>query len=216
MLRARSEGRGRKPREQGMGARDATAGSSLSSEATTGLLEAILGRDNMMAALRRVVTNKGAPGVDGMPVERLADHLKAQWRYIREDLLASSYRPAAVRGVEIPKPGGGTRGLGIPTALDHLIQQAMHQVLTPLFDPGFSEASYGFRPGRSAHDAVLAARAASIWDHLYLMLQDREGRDASPQAAIIDRQTMNSAGGPKPMLTKPPGGRPPQSQDRRL
>lgn len=159
MPRARSEGRGRKPREQGMGARDATAGSSLSPEAATGLMEAILGRDNMMAALRRVVANKGAPGVDGMPVERLAAHLKAQWRSIRDDLLAGRYRPAAVRGVEIPKPGGGTRGLGIPTALDRLIQQAMHQVLTPLFDPGFSEASYGFRPGRSAHDAVLAARA---------------------------------------------------------
>lgn len=123
------------------------------------LLEAILSRDNMMAALRRVVANKGAPGIDGMPVERLGEHLKAHWPRIKDDLLAGRHRPSAVRGVEIPKPGGGMRLLGIPTVVDRLIQQAMHQVLMPLFDPGFSEASFGFRPGRSAHDAVLAARA---------------------------------------------------------
>jgi RNA-directed DNA polymerase len=123
------------------------------------LLEAILSRENMMAALRRVRANKGAPGVDGLPVEQLQAHLVEHWPHIREDLLAGRYRPAPVRGVEIPKPGGGVRLLGIPTVVDRLIQQAMHQVLMPLFDPGFSDASFGFRPGRSAHQAVLAARS---------------------------------------------------------
>lgn len=122
-------------------------------------MEAILGRENMMAALRRVVANKGAPGADGMPVEALRAYLVANWPRIKEDLLAGRYRPAPVRGVEIPKPGGGKRLLGIPTVLDRLIQQAMHQVLMPLFDPGFSGSSFGFRPGRSAHQAVLAARS---------------------------------------------------------
>ena len=123
------------------------------------LMEVMLGRDNMMAALRRVEANKGAAGADGMPVEQLRAYLVANWPRIKEDLLAGRYRPAPVRGVEIPKPGGGKRLLGIPTALDRLIQQAMHQVLMPLFDPSFSDASYGFRPGRSAHQAVLAARS---------------------------------------------------------
>jgi RNA-directed DNA polymerase len=160
MPRARPEGSGRQPREQGMGASSATARSLFTRpEAEGRLLEAILGRDNMMAALRRVEANKGAPGVDGMPVEELQAYLTAHWPRIKEDLLAVRYRPAPVRGVEIPKPGGGKRLLGIPTALDRLIQQAMHQILTPLFDPGFSDTSFGFRPGRSAHQAVLAARS---------------------------------------------------------
>jgi RNA-directed DNA polymerase len=159
MSRARSEGSGRKPREQDAGASSATAGSTARPEAEVRLLEAILSRENMMAALRRVTANKGAPGVDGLPVEQLRAHLVTQWPRIREDLLAGRYRPAPVRGVEIPKPGGGVRLLGIPTVVDRLIQQAMHQVLMPLFDPGFSDASFGFRPGRSAHQAVLAARS---------------------------------------------------------
>ncbi len=123
-------------------------------------MEAILSRENMMAAYRRVVANKGAPGIDKMSVEQLKPYLAEHWPRIREDLLADRYRPAPVRGVEIPKPGGkGMRQLGIPTVLDRLIQQAMHQVLMPIFDPDFSASSYGFRPGRSAHDAVLAARS---------------------------------------------------------
>jgi RNA-directed DNA polymerase len=123
------------------------------------LLEAILSRENMMAALRRVTANQGAPGIDGMSVEVLRGHLATHWPRIKEELLAGRYRPAPVRGVEIPKPGGGSRLLGIPTVVDRLIQQAMHQVLMPLFDPGFSNSSYGFRPGRSAQEAVLAARS---------------------------------------------------------
>lgn len=123
------------------------------------LMETIVSRENMMAALHRVVSNKGAAGIDQMSVGDLKQHLVAHWPRIREDLLAGRYEPASVRGVEIPKPGGGKRLLGIPTALDRLIQQAMHQVLTPIFDPDFSNSSFGFRPQRSAHDAVLAARS---------------------------------------------------------
>jgi RNA-directed DNA polymerase len=124
-----------------------------------GGLEAILDRENMRAAYRRVVANRGAPGIDGMSVDDLKGYLVEHWPALKEDLLAGRYRPEPVRRVDIPKPGGGTRTLGIPTVLDRLIQQAMHQVLSPLFDPDFSEASYGFRPGRNAHQAVLAARA---------------------------------------------------------
>ena len=123
------------------------------------LMEFVVSRENMMAALNRVVGNKGAPGIDKMTVVDLKPYLKAHWPRIRDDLLADRYQPQAVRGVEIPKPGGGTRLLGIPTAVDRLIQQALHQVLMPLFDPGFSDHSYGFRPGRRAHDAVKAAKA---------------------------------------------------------
>ena len=123
------------------------------------LMEQIVSRENMVAAYHRVMANKGAAGIDRMTVEQLQPHLKEHWPRIREELLGDRYMPKPVRGVEIPKPGGGMRQLGIPTVMDRLIQQAMHQVLMPLFDPGFSNASYGFRPGRSAHDAVLAARA---------------------------------------------------------
>jgi RNA-directed DNA polymerase len=143
-----------------MGASTTTAGSTPSHpEAELRLMEKIVSRENMMAAYHRVMANKGAAGVDRMTVEQLQPYLKEHWPRIREELLGDRYAPKPVRGVEIPKPGGGMRQLGIPTVLDRLIQQAMHQVLMPLFDPGFSDASYGFRPGRSAHDAVLAARA---------------------------------------------------------
>jgi RNA-directed DNA polymerase len=128
-------------------------------EATARLMETILDRANMMAAYTRVVANQGAPGVDGMTVEDLKPFLVEHWPRIKEDLLAGRYRPGPVRGVDIPKPGGGTRTLGILTVLHRLIQQAMHQVLSPLFDPDFSASSFGFRPGRSAHQAVLAARS---------------------------------------------------------
>jgi RNA-directed DNA polymerase len=123
-----------------------------------GLWERIFSRDNLMAALKRVQRNGGAPGVDGMTVEELPDHLRAHWPSIREKLEAGRYEPSPVKRVEIPKPGKGTRQLGIPTVQDRFIQQAIHQVLSPQFEPTFSEHSYGFRPGRSAHDAVKAAR----------------------------------------------------------
>jgi RNA-directed DNA polymerase len=122
------------------------------------LLEQILSRENLQRAWKRVKANKGAPGIDKMSIEEFPEFARKQWDDIRESLLAGTYQPSPVRRVEIPKPTGGTRPLGIPTVLDRLIQQAMSQVLGPIFDPGFSEFSYGFRPGKSAHDAVRKLR----------------------------------------------------------
>jgi RNA-directed DNA polymerase len=153
------EGSGRKLRVAGNGAANVTGRKATCwPEAATGLMEKIVSRGNMMVAYSRVVSNKGAPGIDGMPVTALKGYLQEEWPRIREELLAGVYHPQPVRKVEIPKPGGGTRMLGIPTVLDRLIQQAVQQVLNPLFDPGFSESSYGFRPKRSAHQAVKAAQ----------------------------------------------------------
>jgi RNA-directed DNA polymerase len=123
------------------------------------LMSAVLERGNMMRAYERVLRNKGAPGVDGMMVGDLKAHLKAHWPEIREQLQEGRYHPLAVRKVEIPKPGGGKRMLGIPTVQDRLIQQALHQVLSPVFEETFSTHSYGFRPGRSATQAVQQARS---------------------------------------------------------
>lgn len=123
-----------------------------------GLWEEIFSRPNLFAALERVQRNGGAAGVDGMTVEGLPAHLKAHWPSIREKLETGSYQPSPVRRVEIPKPNGGVRLLGIPTVQDRLIQQAMHQVLSRVYEPTFSEHSYGFRRNRSAHDAVKAAQ----------------------------------------------------------
>ena len=122
------------------------------------LLEEILAKDNMLNALERVEANKGAPGVDGMEVPHLRKYLKEEWEYIKSSLLDSTYKPMPVRQVNIPKPDGGTRTLGIPTTVDRMIQQAIAQKLIPIFDRHFSEASYGFRPCRKAHDAVLKAK----------------------------------------------------------
>ena len=115
-------------------------------------------RGNLMLAYQRVVRNKGAAGVDGMGVAELKEHRKQHWPAIKAKLLAGRYIPQAVRRVEIPKPQGGVRMLGIPTVTDRLIQQALHQVLSPISEADFSESSYGFRPGRNAHQAVKAAR----------------------------------------------------------
>jgi group II intron reverse transcriptase/maturase len=136
-----------------------TATKDLSCPETRRLLEAILSRENMQAAYQRVVSNKGAAGIDGMTVGDLGDHLRHNWACIREQLLAGEYQPQAVRKVDIPKASGGTRTLGIPTVLDRLIQQAMHQQLMLIFEPHFSASSYGFRPGRSAQQAVQQAKA---------------------------------------------------------
>ena len=121
-------------------------------------MEAVVEPGNLKKALARVRRNKGAPGVDGMTVDELGDHLKAHWPEIRSRLLAGSYTPQPVRRVEIPKASGGVRRLGVPTVLDRFIQQAVMQVLQEEWDPGFSDASYGFRPGRSAHQAVRRAQ----------------------------------------------------------
>lgn len=122
------------------------------------LLGQALARENMVRAWKRVVTNKGSAGVDGRTVLETGEHLKQAWPGIRSKLLDGTYRPDPVRRVGIPKPEGGTRELGIPTVADRLIQQALLQVLQPLIDPTFSEHSHGFRPGRSAHGAVLEAQ----------------------------------------------------------
>jgi RNA-directed DNA polymerase len=122
------------------------------------LLTQVLSRENMAAAWKRVKANKGSAGVDELTIDETPEFLKTHWPHIRAEILSGTYRPQAVRRVEIPKPAGGTRELGIPTVLDRLIQQALLQVLQPMIDPTFSEFSYGFRPGRSAHDAVLQAQ----------------------------------------------------------
>lgn len=155
-----SEGSGRNPREAGADALRATARTESSESKAYELMEAVVDRENMAAALKRVKANKGAAGVDTMTVDELGPHLRTQWSRIKDALLEGRYQPRPVRKVEIPKPGGkGMRHLGIPTVVDRLIQHALHQVMQPLFDPGFSESSYGFRPGRSAHDAVQQAQA---------------------------------------------------------
>lgn len=130
------------------------------------LMEAVVAEDNRRRALEAVKRNRGAAGIDHMTTSELEAHLQAHWEKIRAKLLAGTYVPSPVRRVEIPKPSGGTRTLGIPTVLDRFIQQLLLNVLTPIFEPMFSEHSYGFRPGRSAHDAVRAAQG-------YV----REGRD---------------------------------------
>lgn len=127
-------------------------------EEPTELMSAVVDRPNMLRAYARVCRNKGAAGVDGMEVADLGDYLKAHWVEHRKELLEGTYQPQPVRKVEIPKPGSGKRQLGIPTVLDRLIQQALHQVLSPVFETGFSESSYGFRPGRNAGQAVQQAR----------------------------------------------------------
>ena len=126
---------------------------------TDSLMEEVCQRDNLWQALKRVQANKGAPGVDGMTVRKLPKYLKRHWPKIREQLLAGTHQPQPVKRVEIPKPDGGVRKLGIPTALDRFIQQAVLQVLGARWDRTFSEHSYGFRPGRSAHQAVAQAQA---------------------------------------------------------
>lgn len=122
------------------------------------LIEQVVSRENMMKAYQRVVSNKGSSGVDNITVDELKAQLKKVWPCVREALLKGRYKPQPVRMVKIPKPSGGERMLGIPTVLDRLIQQAIMQVLSPIFDPEFSEQSYGFRAGRSAHDAVIQAK----------------------------------------------------------
>jgi RNA-directed DNA polymerase len=122
------------------------------------LMEEVCGRENCLQAYKRVKSNKGSAGIDGMTVDELPSHLKEHWPAIREQLLSGTYKAQPVRRVEIPKPDGGVRQLGIPTVLDRMIQQAVMQVLQRRWDPGFSEHSHGFRPGRSAHQAVAKAQ----------------------------------------------------------
>ena len=119
------------------------------------LIEQILEVNNVRTALEKVISNKGAAGIDGMKVEDLRDYMNANWKSIKQSILERSYNPAPVRRVEIPKPNGGVRKLGIPTVVDRTLQQSIVQILTPVFEAEFQENSYGFRPGRSCEQAVL-------------------------------------------------------------
>jgi RNA-directed DNA polymerase len=138
------------------------------------LLDRMLERNNLRLAYRRVVQNGGAPGIDGVTVKDLKAHLWECWDTVKAELLTGTYKPAPVRRVEIPKPGGGVRLLGIPTVMDRLIQQALLQVMTPIFDPYFSPNSFGFRPGKRAHDAVKQAQAYIQEGYRYVVDMDLE------------------------------------------
>lgn len=135
-----------------------TAAADTERSGASGLMRRVLARPNMLTALKRVRKNRGSPGTDGMTVDELPDWLRMNWPRVREELLSGTYQPMPVRRQLIPKTGGGERELGIPSVLDRLVQQALLQVLQPQFDPTFSEHSHGFRPGRSAHDAVCEAQ----------------------------------------------------------
>ena len=138
------------------------------------LLERVVERSNMQQAYRRVVSNRGASGVDGMTVRELGHYLKENWLHIKEQLLNGTCEPSPVRGVQIPKPNGGVRQLGIPTVVDRVIQQAVQQVLSPLYEPTFSEHSFGFRPGRGAQMAVLTARDYASKGYRWVVDMDLE------------------------------------------
>ncbi len=163
------EGQGRNPESRPVGVETVPASSSWTKAEPAPLMEAVVAKANMARAYRKVVANQGAPGADGMTVDQLADHLKQYWPTLRERLLAGEYHPSPIRAVEIPKPKGGTRQLGIPTVTDRLIQQALLQVLTPIFDPTFSASSYGYRPGRSAQQAVSAMKAHVTAGHRWVV-----------------------------------------------
>jgi RNA-directed DNA polymerase len=151
-----------------------TANDPESPASTNRLMEAVCERENLKEALRRVKANKGSAGVDGMTVGGITDYLKQHWPAIREQLLTGTYEPRPVRRVEIPKPDGGVRKLGIPTVLDRFIQQAVMQVLQRQWDPTFSESSYGFRPGRSAQQAVAQAQKHIAEGHRWCVDFDLE------------------------------------------
>src|SRR3982075_4043591 len=172
-LRTGATGEARSAGAEGTEAR--AAKTEVESRAAVGpSMEAIVERDNLRKALAQVKRNKGAPGIDGMSVDDLAPYLKEHWPAIRAQLLDGTYQPQPVRRVEIPKASGGTRPLGIPTVLDRLIQQAVMQVLQAGWDGTFSEASFGFRPGRSAHQAVQRAQELIASGHAHVVDIDLE------------------------------------------
>jgi group II intron reverse transcriptase/maturase len=156
-LELRFEGRGETPNVE-TSEEEPTAAKGNERSGASGLMERVCERPNLEAALKRVRKNKGSPGIDRMMVGELGDYLREHWPRHREQLLTGTYRPAPVKQQLIPKSGGGMRQLGIPTVLDRFIQQAILQVLQPMFDPGFSRHSHGFRPGRRAHDAIVEAQ----------------------------------------------------------
>jgi|LGOV01.1.fsa_nt_gb group II intron reverse transcriptase/maturase len=174
MSGAMAKGSDQKSPEYANGVTRGTATKEEPCPETQRLLDMILSRENMQAAYQRVVSNKGAAGIDKMTVGELGDYLRQNWPRIREQLLAGEYQPQAVRKVKIPKASGGTRTLGIPTVLDRLIQQAVHQQLMPIFDQHFSDASYGFRPRRGAQQAVQRAQQHVSDGHRWIVDLDLE------------------------------------------
>jgi RNA-directed DNA polymerase len=192
--------RGEAPRQDAQEVEAATATTEPETPAPTDhFMEAICAKDNVEAALAAVVRNKGAPGIDGITVKQLPGILKACWPEIENQLLQGRYQPQPVRRVRIPKPAGGVRNLGIPTAIDRVIQQAVLQQLQPLWDPTFSEHSYGFRPGRSAHQAVAQAQAYIIEGYQFVVdldlakFFDRVNHDrlmAEVAARVADRRAL--------------------------
>ena len=175
MFRSTPDDSGRNPREYGEGVSNIAAKTGDFYPELSSMMEAVVERENMFAALRRVKSNKGSAGADGMSVDALGGYLREHWPRIKVELLSGCYQPYPVRRVEIPKPGGkGIRQLGIPTVLDRLIQQALHQVLQPVFDPFFSDSSYGFRPGRSAHQAVRKAHEYALSGRNWVVDMDLE------------------------------------------
>ena len=158
MSEADLRGHGRKPEAARVGGSNFPGNGEQTDSREPDLIERMLERGNMLRALQAVEANRGAAGMDGMEVGQLRSYLREHWAGIKEQILNGSYEPRPVRRVDIPKPGGGTRMLGIPTVLDRLIQQAIHQILSPLWEPEFSPHSYGFRPGRNAAQAVKAAQ----------------------------------------------------------
>jgi RNA-directed DNA polymerase len=155
---AEAGGAGRKPRTNRGGVELGTATSGRTKSEDHTLMEEVVERSNLQLAYQRVVENKGAPGVDDVSVPEFKGWLKMHWPSVKRALLEGRYLPRPVRRVDIPKPSGGMRMLGVPTLVDRLIQQALHQVLQPLFEPTFSDSSFGFRPGRGAHQAVRKAQ----------------------------------------------------------
>lgn len=166
---------GRNPQGPVAGASSPTARRENSRQKIQKLMEAVVERENMFKALRQVEANKGCGGVDRVSVEDLRATLRQDWPRIKEELLDGRYQPQPVRKVDIPKPGGkGMRQLGIPTVMDRLIQQALNQVMQSIFDPDFSDSSYGFRPGRSAHQAVQRAREYAAEGRRWVVDMDLE------------------------------------------
>ena len=168
------EGQGQYPEPQPVSVETTPASLSWTKAESVSLMERVVDPENMERAYRKVVANKGAPGVDGMTVHQLADHLKQYWPTLRERLLADEYHPSPIRAATIPKPKGGVRQLGIPTVTDRLIQQALLQVLMPIFDPMFSASSYGYRPKRSAKQAVSSMKAHVTAGHRWVVDLDLE------------------------------------------
>jgi len=163
---------------------------------TVNLMEQVCDPKNLVRAYRRVRSNKGKPGVDGMTVHELADWLRENSAALTASLLDGTYRPQTVRGVQIPKPGGGQRQLGIPTVVDRLVQQMILQVLNPIFDPTFSHSSYGFRPGRDAHMALEQARkyVAQEGREFVVDLDLEKFLDTASYCPLVHESCSNSSG----------------------